>query len=122
MGKRILVVDDSPTVRSLQRFILKAAGFDAETACNGIEALEKIYEGSYDLIVTDINMQKMDGLRLTKTLREQDSYRDIPIIIVTSESEEEDRMKGIEAGANVYMVKPTDPDRLLANVKMLLGS
>ena len=86
---KILVVDDSPTVRSLERFILKSAGFDIEVACNGIEALEKIYEGKYELIVTDVNMPKMDGLRLVKTLREQEAYKTIPIIIMTTESEED---------------------------------
>jgi len=121
MAKKILVVDDSPTVRALESFILKGGGYEVDTASNGVEALEKIYENDYALVVTDINMPKMDGLRLTKTLREQDAYRDLPVIIVTSESEEDDRMKGIEAGANVYLVKPTKPDQLVSNIKMLLG-
>lgn len=120
MPRNILVVDDSPTVRALESFILKTAGFEVEGASNGVEALEKIFEKSYALVVTDINMPKMDGLRLTKTLREHDAYKDLPIIIVTSESEEEDRMRGIEAGANVYLCKPTKPEQLLQNVKMLL--
>lgn len=122
MSKKILVVDDSPTVRALESFILKSNGYDVDNASNGVEALEKIYENQYALLVTDINMPKMDGLRLTKILREQDAYKDLPIIIVTSESEEEDRMKGIESGANVYLVKPTKPDHLVSNIKMLLGS
>ena len=120
MGKKILVIDDSSTIRSLQCFILQSAGFETEVAANGIEALEKIYTGDYALIIADINMPKMDGLRLIQTLREQEEYADLPIIIVTSESEEEDRMKGIDAGANVYLVKPTVPEKLIQNVRMLL--
>ncbi len=122
MKKRILVVDDSATIRTLQGFILESAGFEIETASNGIEALEKIYKGNFDLIVADINMPKMDGLKLIKTLREQDTYKDLPIIIVTTEEEEKDRKRGLDAGANVYLVKPTDPERLVMNVKMLLTS
>lgn len=122
MTRKILIVDDSAAVRALENYLLKSAGYEADSASNGVEALEKIYEGDYALVITDVNMPKMDGLRLTNTLREQEAYRDLPIIIVTSESEEEDRMKGIEAGANVYLVKPTKPEQLLLNVKMLLGN
>jgi two-component system chemotaxis response regulator CheY len=122
MTRKILIVDDSAAVRALENYLLKSVGYEADTASNGVEALEKIYEGDYALVITDVNMPKMDGLRLTNTLREQEAYRDLPIIIVTSESEEEDRMKGIEAGANVYLVKPTKPEQLLLNVKMLLGN
>ncbi|MCD6256870.1 response regulator [Candidatus Aerophobetes bacterium] len=120
MKKNILVVDDSATIRSLQAFILQSAGFKVETASNGIEALEKLYCGNFDLIVADINMPKMDGLKMIETLRKQDIYRDLPIIIVTSEEDKEDREKGLKAGANVYLVKPTDPKTLVMNVKMLL--
>lgn len=120
MNKRILVVDDSPTIRALLSFILKTAGFETRTASDGIEALETIYLNDFDLLVCDINMPKMDGLTLIKTLRAQEEYRNIPIIIITTESEEEDRKKGIEAGANVYLVKPTQPEHLIQNVKMLL--
>lgn len=120
MKKRILVVDDSATIRTLQGFILESAGFEVKTASNGIEALEKIYREDFDLIVADINMPKMDGLKLIKTLRKENNYKDLPIIIVTTEEEEEDRERGLAAGANVYLVKPTDPERLVMNVKMLL--
>jgi len=102
-------------------FILRSAGFNVETATNGLEALEKLYRKSFSLVVADINMPKMDGLKMIETLREQDAYKDLPIIIVTSEEEEEDREKGLKAGANVYLVKPTDPETLVMNVKMLLA-
>jgi len=120
MKKCILVVDDSATIRTLQGFILESAGFEVETAVNGIEALEKLYQKNFDLVVADINMPKMDGLKMTELLRNQDIYQDLPIIIVTSEEEEEDREKGLKIGANVYLVKPTAPKTLVMNVKMLL--
>lgn len=120
MKKNILVVDDSATIRALQAFILQSAGFEVETAANGIEALEKLYRKKFDLMVADINMPKMNGLKMIEILRKQEIYRDLPIIIVTSEEEEEDREKGLRAGANVYLVKPTDPKTLVMNVKMLL--
>ena len=121
MAAMILVVDDSPSVRSLETLILKTGGFQTDQAANGVEALEKIYKGHYDLIISDVNMPKMDGLAFIKTLREQEAYKNIPVIMMTSEAEEKDRMIGVAAGANVYLVKPATPDKLLLNVKMLLG-
>ena len=122
MKQRVLVVDDSPVIRALESYILKANGYSVETASNGIEALEKLYSGEFELMVVDINMPKMDGIQLIKAVREQELYMNIPIIIVTSEEEEEDRRKGIEAGANIYLIKPTQPDTLVTNVKMLIGA
>ncbi len=121
MLNNILVVDDSETVRSLISFILKSDGYVVDTAINGIDALEKVYKDEYNLIVCDVNMPKMDGLTFIKILRFQEMYREIPIIVVTTEESEEDKQKGLEAGANVYLVKPTDPNKLLANIHMLLG-
>ncbi|MCD6459822.1 response regulator [bacterium] len=121
MANRILVVDDSQTVRTLLSFILKSNGFDVESAINGVDALEKIYKDEFDLVVCDVNMPKMDGLTLIKVLRLQDIYRELPIIVVSTEESDEDKQKGMEAGANVYLVKPTEPTNLLANISMLIG-
>lgn len=122
MGKTILIVDDSPTVRSLHSFILKSRKYEVESASNGIEAIEKLYSNK-DIVmcIVDINMPKMDGIQFVKTIRKEDAYRDLPVIMVTSEEEDADRKRGIEAGANIYMVKPTQPDKLVVHVKMLLG-
>jgi two-component system chemotaxis response regulator CheY len=121
MAETILVVDDSPSVRSLETLILKTGGFQVDQAANGVEALEKIYKGQYALVITDVNMPKMDGLALTKALREQEVYKQLPVIMMTSEAEEKDRSIGVESGANVYLVKPATPDKLLLNVRMLLA-
>jgi two-component system chemotaxis response regulator CheY len=121
MADTILIVDDSPSVRSLETLILKSAGFQTDTAVNGVEALEKIYKGRYALVIMDINMPKMDGLTLSKMIREQEAYKNLPIIMMSSEAEDKDRAGGINAGATAYLVKPVTPENLLLNVKTLLN-
>ena len=104
MSKHILIVDDSKTVRNLVAFILKAEGFKVTTAEDGLDGLEKLYAmESVDLIMSDINMPR------------------IPIIILSTEGEDRDIQKGIQLGANLYMVKPAQPDKMVRNIKMLLG-
>ena len=122
MSKPILIVDDSKTVRNLVAFILKAEGFKVTTAEDGLDGLEKLYAmESVDLIMSDINMPRMDGFTFIAQVREQDIYKDIPIIILSTEGEDRDIQKGIQLGANLYMVKPAQPDKMVRNIKMLLG-
>lgn len=119
--KKILAVDDSSVIRNILGTILRSNGFLVDTAVNGIEGLEKIYTNDYGLIISDINMPKMDGLTMIQTLRSNEEYKDIPIIILSTEEEEEDRERGLQAGANIYLTKPVRPKDLITNVKMLLG-
>ena len=122
MSKHILIVDDSKTVRNLVAFILKAEGFKVTTAEDGLDGLEKLYAmQSVHLILSDINMPRMDGFTFIAQVREQDIYKDIPIIILSTEGEERDIQKGIQLGANLYMVKPAQPEKMVRNIKMLLG-
>lgn len=122
MAKNILIVDDSKTVRNLVAFIMKKEGFKVTAAENGLDGLEKLYSlEQVDLIISDINMPRMDGFTFIKTLREQDAYKDIPIIVLSTEGQEKDIQTGLNLGANLYMVKPAQPEKLLRNVKMLLG-
>ncbi len=118
----ILVVDDSKTVRNLLAYILKAKGHDVETAIDGLVGLEKIFESDYDLVITDINMPRMDGFKLIESVRAEEAYQFLPIIVLTTESREESRRLGILKGANMYLTKPSDPDTLVAYVQMLLQS
>lgn len=121
-NKTVLIVDDSKTIRNLVSFILKNEGISVVTAENGLDGLEKLYSTpNIALILTDINMPRMDGFSFIATVREQDVYKDIPIIILSTESEEDDKQKGINLGANLYMVKPAQPERMVRNIKMLLG-
>jgi len=122
MAKHILMVDDSKTVRNLIAFIIKKEGFQVTTAEDGLDALEKLYaSSSVDLIITDVNMPRMDGFTFVRNLREQEAFRDVPIIILSTEGQEKDKEQGLSLGANLYMVKPAQPERLMKNVKMLLG-
>lgn len=122
MQKHILVVDDSKTVRNLVAFIMKSEGYKVTTAEDGLDGLEKLYSCEcIDLIISDINMPRMDGLTFIKTLREQEKYRDIPIVVLSTEGQEKDIQQGISLGANLYMVKPAQPEKMIKNIKMLLG-
>ena len=121
-NKTILVVDDSKTIRNLVAFILKSEGIAVVTAENGLDGLEKLYSTqNIALILTDINMPRMDGFAFIAAVREQDIYKNIPIIILSTEGGEDDMQKGINLGANLYMVKPAQPERMVRNIKMLLG-
>ena len=103
--KRALIVEDSLTARELERSMFEAAGYEVETAADGLEGLEKLSSQTVDLIVTDVQMPRMDGFEMTSRLKADDRYRDIPVIIVTSRADEADRKRGLEAGADAYFVK-----------------
>ncbi len=122
MKKHIMVVDDSKTIRNLVAFVLKGEGFKVSTAEDGLDAVEKLYSlDPVDLIVSDINMPRMDGFTFIKTIRAQDAYKDIPIIVLSTEGQEKDIQTGMSLGANLYMVKPAQPEKMVRNIKMLLG-
>lgn len=122
MPKHILIVDDSKTVRNLVAFIMKKEGFTVTTAEDGIEGLEKLYSlDRVDLIISDVNMPRMDGFTFIKTVREQEMYRDLPIIVLSTEGQDKDIQTGLNLGANQYLVKPAQPEKMVKNVKMLLG-
>ncbi len=122
MPKHILIVDDSKTVRNLVAFIMKKEGFRVTTAEDGLDGLEKLYAADQvDLIVSDVNMPRMDGFTFIKNVREQEAYRDTPIIVLSTEGQEKDIQTGLTLGANLYMVKPAQPEKMVRNVKMLLG-
>jgi len=122
MLKRILIIDDSPIVRNLHSVILKSAGYHTDDAENGFIALEKAMKADFDLMIVDINMPKMDGFEFCREIRSNDRYREIPLLIVSTESEAEDKMKGFRAGANLYLIKPVRPEVLIENVNLLLSS
>ncbi|ADI02484.1 response regulator [Syntrophothermus lipocalidus] len=124
MGGKILVADDSEMIRNFHSYILKSAGFDVVTAVDGADALEKAYGSSapWAVVITDINMPNLDGYALIEHLRGEPEFEDIPIIIVSTEDELKDKQRGFEAGANAYLVKPTDPATLIEMIKMLIGA
>lgn len=113
MTRKILAVDDSRTMRDMVSFTLKGAGFDVTEAVDGVDALSKIPDNKFDLIITDVNMPNMDGISLIRKLREDSACKGVPILILTTESEETKRQEGRSAGATGWIVKPFDPDKLL---------
>lgn len=123
MPRTILVVDDSPTVVKFVSFSLKSKGFQIITACDGMEAIEKMSKlpNKVDLIITDLNMPNLDGYGLIDTLRQNQKYHDTPIIILTSEDDDKDMERGIEVGANSYLVKPFKSNILMEEVAKYLA-
>ncbi len=118
----ILVVDDSVSTRDIEKSIIESHGYRVELASNGEEAFETALEQQFDLVVSDIEMPGMDGMTLTKKLRSEKAYRYTPIILVTSRDKEEDKIKGIEAGADAYIVKSNfDQDSLINTIRTLIG-
>ncbi len=118
----VMAVDDSPTVVKFVSFALRSAGFKVVTATDGMDALEKLsaMPDGVDLIITDLNMPNVDGYEFIKTVRENQQYSQLPIIILSSEEEEKDKKLGDEVGASSYLVKPFKPNVLLAEVSKYL--
>ncbi len=123
MINTILVVDDSPTVVKFVSFSLKNKGYRVVTACDGMDAIEKISNMSdgVDLVITDLNMPNLDGYGLINTLRQNEKFSRTPIIILTSEEGEDDKERGLEVGASSYLVKPFKSDLLLNEVSKYLN-
>ena len=119
--RRLLLADDSLTTRALERSILEAAGYDVIVAVDGLNAWQLLQERGADLLLSDVEMPKMDGLALTKTVRTSARFRELPVILLTSRDSAEDRARGLEAGANAYLVKSAfDQTKLLQAIEQLL--
>jgi len=119
MAKRIMTVDDSASVRQMVSFTLKKEGYDVIEAVDGKDALSKL-SGTVDMVITDLNMPNLDGIGLIKGIRSQASYKFIPVIMLTTESQAAKKTEGKSAGATGWIVKPFTPDQLLAVVKKVL--
>jgi len=113
MSKKILTVDDSPSVRKMVEFSLKSKGYTMGAAGNGLEALELLNQEPFDAIILDVNMPKMNGLEFLEKRLENNEIADIPVIMLTTEGQDEDRDKAISLGATAYIIKPFKPSQLL---------
>jgi len=113
MGLRVLAVDDSKTMRDMVGFTLRNAGHEVIEAGDGEDALEKLGNDRVDLIITDINMPRMDGIVLIKKLRDHSVHKITPILVLTTESDSSKKNEGRAAGATGWIVKPFSPDKLL---------
>ncbi|HJV76437.1 MAG TPA: response regulator [Noviherbaspirillum sp.] len=121
MAKTILAVDDSGSLRQMVVFSLQAAGYQVTEAVDGQDGLDKAKAQVFDLVLTDQNMPRMDGLSLIRSLRGMPTYQKVPILMLTTESSDEMKLKGRAAGANGWLVKPFDPQRLTEVVKKVIG-
>ena len=121
MAKKILSVDDSASVRQMVTFALETAGYETVQACDGKEALELLKKTPVDMIVTDLNMPNLNGIELIRQVRALPAFKFVPIVLLTTESEDSKKAEGKAAGATGWIVKPFKQDQLLAVVKKLLG-
>lgn len=119
MNERILVIDDSPTLRKLMRFYLKKKGYSVSEAHNGKVGLDLIAKESFDLVILDMNMPVMNGLEVLETLKSKAGFS-IPILILSADKEEESKAAGIAFGASYYLTKPFKPEEVVARIEDIL--
>jgi len=120
MSKTILIVDDSASIRQVVGIALRGAGYDVVDACDGSDALTKLDGRKIHLVISDVNMPIMDGITFVKELKKNPGYKFTPVIMLTTESQEEKKKQGQEAGAKAWVVKPFKPDQMLTAVSKLI--
>lgn len=120
MAKTIMIVDDSASIRQVVSIALKGAGYDVIEACDGRDALSKLTGQKVNLIISDVNMPNMDGITLVQEVKKLATYKFTPIIMLTTESQEEKKKQGQAAGAKAWVVKPFQPQQMLDAVAKLI--
>ncbi|MSP62075.1 MAG: response regulator [Myxococcales bacterium] len=119
--KRVLLVEDSPTMRAFAVAALEAEGFAVTTAGSGFEALKILPRSRFDVIITDINMPDITGLELIRFVRESAVHSKVPLVIISTDGAERDRERGLKLGADAYLVKPFAPEALVEVVRRALS-
>ena len=122
MQRTIMTVDDSTSMRQMVKATLLSAGYDVVEAADGQEALDYARENPVDLVISDVNMPRMDGIRLVSELRTLPTYRLTPLLLLTTESSQERKIEGKKAGATGWIVKPFNPSQLIATLNKLLNA
>jgi len=117
---KILVVDDCATTRKLLTLYLKSKGYEVVTAENGLDGLEKVGKENVNLVLSDLNMPYMDGLEFVKSLRANPDTAELPVVMVTTEADPEEKEKAMKAGANGYMIKPVTAEMVAENIKKIM--
>jgi len=121
LGKRILVAEDDPNILRQIEFNLQSNGYVIETAQTGADALKQLMTNKPDLLITDIMMPEMDGYELVSSLRSDEQLADLPVIMLTARTQDEDVAQGYNSGTDLYLTKPFNPTELLAFVQRILG-
>jgi two-component system chemotaxis response regulator CheY len=119
-GRVILAVDDSASMRQMVRFTLESAGYKVVQAIDGVEALDYAKRSAVDLVLTDVNMPRMDGITLVRELRGLSTYKFTPMLVLTTESGQDTKQRGKQAGATGWIVKPFSPEQLLSTIARVL--
>ncbi|MEI8350130.1 MAG: response regulator [Candidatus Omnitrophota bacterium] len=122
MQKRILIAEDSATILEIIKQTVEAAGYAVFEAIDGQQALDKARKEAPDLIILDLMLPKLDGYKVCRFLKFDEKYKKIPIIILTARAQESDKKLSQEVGANAYLNKPFDPEKLLAKIAEFLGT
>ncbi|MGB9710038.1 MAG: response regulator [Thermodesulfovibrio sp.] len=117
---KILVVDDDKTTRKMITLILKSKGYEVVTAENGLEALQKLGLEKINLILTDMNMPYMDGIELTKQVKANPDFSHIPVVMITTEADEDEKKRAFEVGVDDYLVKPTNAEQITESMKKII--
>jgi two-component system chemotaxis response regulator CheY len=120
MAKTIMIVDDSLSIRQVVGIALKQAGYDVIEGTDGSDALAKLHGQKINLVISDVNMPNMDGISFVRELKQRPAYKFTPVIMLTTESQEEKKLQGQAAGAKAWMVKPFKPEQLLNAVQKLV--
>ena len=120
MPKTVLIVDDSATIRQVVGMTLKGAGYEVMEACDGKDALRKLDGKKINLIISDVNMPNMDGISFVKEAKKLANYKFTPVIMLTTESQDSKKQEGQAAGAKAWVVKPFQPDQMLAAAAKLI--
>ena len=117
---KFLIVDDSNSIRQMVSFTLKSAGYEVVEAADGLQGLEKAKSESFDLVISDVNMPNMNGIELCQELRKLSTFEFTPILMLTTESSGDMKVRGKAAGATGWLVKPFNPEKLLATIKRVV--
>lgn len=119
--KRVLVVEDDERVRRVEGLILSSAQLEIEEAKGGQEALDRLRDGEYDLVVLDLMMPEVDGMQVLKSIRSKPETQGLPVIVVTAKNSDREILEGFQSGANYYITKPFEPRELVDSVELILG-
>jgi two-component system, chemotaxis family, chemotaxis protein CheY len=122
MSKSVLCVDDSASIRQMVSFTLESAGYIPTTAVDGADAITKLESQSFSLVITDLNMPNLDGIGMIRKLRAMPKHAGVPVVMLTTESDEAKKAEGKAAGATGWIVKPFDQAKLVAVVNKLIGN
>lgn len=118
--KKVLLVDDEEDLLETQRMFLEEKGYEVDIAKDGIEAMERVYEKKYDIILLDITIPEMDGYQVLRMIKNEPLYKDVPVIMVTAKTLKADKFRGFETGADGYLTKPYSPEELISMVNSFI--